>query len=101
MDAENPSSDELHEIRSQDNKNKRKEGKFRYYGGHYATSQKMHVGNLSEFDQSEKVSADDSVVDDNDVHEDAGEEYEVISAPVRRTKGMRTQTLSSANKLGQ
>ena len=38
VDAENPSSDDQHEIRSQDNKKKRKTGKFNYYPGHYATS---------------------------------------------------------------
>ena len=61
----------------------------------------MNVGNLSEFDKSEKDSADDAAINDQDVQDENAEEYEVISAPVRRTKNMRAQTLSSANKIGR
>ena len=52
------------------------------------------MGNLSEFDNTEKVS-------DPDDH-DGSEEYEVISAPVKRTNEIRsTNALSSAYKPGR
>lgn len=100
VDAENPSSDDLNEIRSQDNRKKRHPEKFKYNIGHFATSQKMVVGNLSEYDHSEKMSADDAGnADDEELQDDNELEYEVISAPVRRSKMARAQVLSSTNKL--
>eukprot|EP00354_Favella_ehrenbergii_P012396 CAMPEP_0170472834 /NCGR_PEP_ID=MMETSP0123-20130129/14824_1 /TAXON_ID=182087 /ORGANISM="Favella ehrenbergii, Strain Fehren 1" /LENGTH=57 /DNA_ID=CAMNT_0010741419 /DNA_START=176 /DNA_END=349 /DNA_ORIENTATION=- len=53
------------------------------------------MGNLSEFEYTEKVS-------DHEYQEDASEEYEVISAPVRRTNEIRASNApSSAYKIGK
>ena len=52
------------------------------------------MGNLSEYDNTEKVSDPDD--------QDGSEQYEVISAPVKRTNEIRaTNVLSSAYKPGK